>query len=249
VKVKGKFVKNQPQTTTLLVVDDEPEIGEIIQSWLTSEGVRVITAAGSADALDILRETQIDILLSDIRMPEMDGISLFRLIEKMGGAHRTPEVLFMTASHDPRRGEALGTGAKGIIQKPFSGRQLLSWIYYSVSPQFRPAFEKQLRFPVQLPARYGLTNADFEQEGMILNVSTNGILMGTNDRIPDDGAPVYIRFRIPEKEPVFLTGKTLWKRDLRSAEWKWQFGVNVSTSQEGDLKHFRDFVRDIIAKG
>ncbi len=66
----------------VLVVDDEPEVADILAETLTGEGHRVTTAANGALALDALRRGTYDIILSDVRMPELDGPGLYRELER-----------------------------------------------------------------------------------------------------------------------------------------------------------------------
>jgi len=70
----------QNSEVTILVVDDEPELLEIFAIWMRREGYHVLTAANGAEALKILTSTNVDALISDIRMPVMDGLTLVRRI-------------------------------------------------------------------------------------------------------------------------------------------------------------------------
>lgn len=236
-------LKSQSRAT-LLVVDDEADITEIIQSWLECDEIRVLTATRAYEALHILQRESVDVLLSDIRMPEMDGISLFRHAESLS-ASKGLEVLLMTASYDPRRGEALGTGVRGVIQKPFTSRELLSWIYYSVSAPLKAPFENKLRHPVHLPARYGKSKVDLAYEGTVLNMSRNGLLLATDDWSPKTGNLAYLCLRIPGQEPLFLTGKVAWVKKDPSGSGKMHIGFDVTATPETALARFRNHVRDL----
>src|ERR1035438_4781454 len=77
-KVRG--YRMRLEEATILVVDDEPDLREVFSAWLQQAGCLVFTAANGAEALEVLDAQKIDALVSDIRMPVMDGIALVQAI-------------------------------------------------------------------------------------------------------------------------------------------------------------------------
>ena len=103
---------------TVLIVDDEPNIIEVLKISILEDGMDVLTAGCGRDALNILRKHEVDIVISDIRMPDISGVELLREAEKIA-----PDAAFImiTAFSSPETAiEALQHGACDYITKPFS---------------------------------------------------------------------------------------------------------------------------------
>lgn len=112
---------------TILVVDDEPLVGAILQRWLEMEGYRCHTALNGHDALARLEETPYQLVLSDIMMPGMDGLSLLARIR-----HSFPHtaVIMITGVDDREAARrALELGAYGYVIKPLERNEILINVY------------------------------------------------------------------------------------------------------------------------
>jgi len=105
----------------VLVVDDDPEIVELLDSFLESRGYAVRTCSNGADAIAALNESEFDLLVSDINMSGMNGFELLRATRK---AYPRIGIILMTAYDDAHPiQEALRSGADGYIPKPFGLRK------------------------------------------------------------------------------------------------------------------------------
>lgn len=71
------------RTGTILVVDDEPDVCEMIELGLSSDGYRVLTAEGGQGAIDLVRNQAIDLLITDFKMPGMNGIDVATSLREM----------------------------------------------------------------------------------------------------------------------------------------------------------------------
>jgi len=115
-----------PGSVRLLVVDDEPDIVELLSASLRFAGYDVSSAANGKEALELAKSFRPDLVLLDVMMPGMDGFSV--LTRLRGEGHRVP-VLFLTArdaTEDKVRG--LTTGADDYVTKPFSLSEVLARI-------------------------------------------------------------------------------------------------------------------------
>ena len=102
---------------TILVCDDEADIVSALKIYLTAEGYRVLTAGNGRQALEILDRERVDLVLMDIMMPEMDGLSA---VAKLREQSNIP-VLFLTAkSEDTDMILGLNSGGDDYITKPFN---------------------------------------------------------------------------------------------------------------------------------
>lgn len=101
---------------TILVVDDNDVIRELLSMTLTYQGYHVFKAKDALDAGELLRERQVDLLLADIEMPMMDGLELLRVLRRDAATASLP-VVFVT-SHTHYEGEAKQLGAAAYLTKP-----------------------------------------------------------------------------------------------------------------------------------
>jgi CheY-like chemotaxis protein len=111
------------ERATVLIVDDEPELREIFALWLNREGYTILTAANGADALKLLTTERVDALISDIRMPIMDGIALVRRIFEMKLV--LPSIIFVSGFGDVSVREMYALGVEAMITKPLVRKDLL----------------------------------------------------------------------------------------------------------------------------
>ena len=108
---------------TILVVDDDSHIREVLDVRLSSAGYEVIQASDGREALERLSRTPVDLVISDIRMPGVDGLELQARLEKT--APKLP-IIFLTAYGSIQDAvKAIKSGAVDYLTKPFEGRELL----------------------------------------------------------------------------------------------------------------------------
>lgn len=106
----------------VLVVEDDPFLREAITQSLDRLGAKVITAGDGKEAFDLLSKNTIDLVISDVQMPVMNGLDLLRNIRK--GDPRVPVVLLATGEAQVNEEQAIKEGAVGLIYKPFSLKTL-----------------------------------------------------------------------------------------------------------------------------
>ena len=113
------------ETATILVVDDNRLVRELIRDAFTEAGFAVLTAAGGAEALERLEESRTDLIITDVAMPEMDGWAFCEAVK--GDARFSGIPLVFLASHRevPERLRGFRLGAYDYLCKPFSVEELL----------------------------------------------------------------------------------------------------------------------------
>jgi len=110
-----------------LIVDDSSVMRKIIERSLRQAGVNlsVVYEAGSGtDALELLKTKDVDLILSDINMPSMDGLEFLRQIRAQNLAVGVPVVMITTESSEEHVKQAIQAGARGYIRKPFTAEQV-----------------------------------------------------------------------------------------------------------------------------
>jgi DNA-binding response OmpR family regulator len=106
---------------TILVVDDTPSLRRMVQSYLTQEGFRVLTAADGVEALRVARQESPDLILLDLMMPNMGGYDFIRAYNKDG---RAPIIVLTARLEENDKVLGLELGADDYVTKPFSPREL-----------------------------------------------------------------------------------------------------------------------------
>jgi len=108
---------------TVLVVDDERQIAEIARDYLEHAGYAVLTAGDGRDALDIVRAKRPDLVVLDIGLPNLDGLTLARTLRR---EQDTPIIMLTARVEESDRLAGLEVGADDYITKPFSPRELVA---------------------------------------------------------------------------------------------------------------------------
>jgi two-component system, chemotaxis family, chemotaxis protein CheY len=111
---------------TIMIVDDSSTMRQMVNFTLVSAGYQVVEAMDGVDALAKSTAQKVDLFLTDLNMPRMDGIQLTRQLRGVAAYRFTPIVLLTTESHQEKKIEGKSAGATGWIVKPFSVEQLLA---------------------------------------------------------------------------------------------------------------------------
>ena len=111
---------------TIMVVDDSSSIRQVVSIALKGAGYEVIEACDGRDALSKLTGQKIHLIVSDVNMPNLDGIGLVKEVKKHPQYKFTPIMMLTTESSDSKKQEGKDAGAKGWLVKPFQPPALLS---------------------------------------------------------------------------------------------------------------------------
>lgn len=119
---------------TILMVDDSSSLRVVVSIALKSAGYDVIEACDGKDALTKLNGQKIHMIISDVNMPNMDGISLVKAIKQLAAYKFTPIIMLTTESQDEKKKQGQEAGAKAWVLKPFKPDQLLGVVQKLVLP-------------------------------------------------------------------------------------------------------------------
>lgn len=111
------------ETESILIIDDEKEIADLIEIYLQNEGYRVMKAYNGLDGMEILQKHNIQLVILDIMMPGIDGLEVCRRIRK---EHNIPILMLSAKSQDMDKILGLSTGADDYMTKPFNPLELLA---------------------------------------------------------------------------------------------------------------------------
>lgn len=138
----------------ILVVDDEPQIARVLKTTLSSQGYGVRTASNGEDALLEMKSWAPDLLITDLRMPQMDGLELCRRVRTDS---RIPIIVLSVKGEETIKVEALDAGADDYITKPFSVNELLARVRAALRRASVPEADTPLiemgDFRIDVPSR------------------------------------------------------------------------------------------------
>jgi two-component system KDP operon response regulator KdpE len=197
----------------ILVVDDEVQIVRVLRAALQSSGYEILTAANGVEGLDKFLQANPSLVITDLAMPEMDGISLTREIRQRA---ETPIIVLSVRSQEQEKIRALDEGADDYVTKPFGIQELLA----RVRVQLRRSLERE--DPTAQPV---LSVGDFE-----IDTSRHvARLLGNEIRLtPKEFELLHLFMRNPER---VLTHKMLLKAIWGPAGYNQSENLRVLVAQ------------------
>ncbi|MCG7409637.1 response regulator transcription factor [Paenibacillus sp. ACRRX] len=152
---------------TILLVDDEKEIIELIQIYLKNEGYNLLQASNGEEALALLQNNRVDLIILDVMMPKMDGIQACMKIRE---ENNTPIIMLSAKSQDIDKITGLSIGADDYVTKPFNPLVLLARVKSHLRryKQFNQAARNRDDNEIQI-------------DDLIINVATHSV---TVDDVP-----------------------------------------------------------------
>lgn len=184
----------------ILVVDDEPILRLALSADLKRRGFDVLLAENGRDAYEIVRKENVDLILSDVRMPGGDGIELLDRIKDFDT--RKPVVFFVTGFSDMSLEEAYHRGAEAVFNKPFDRQVLFDSVLQATSPR-NEAWSKNHNNPgpdqplEKLEARFSCLESAAERNK--LGLARGGMFVESN--LPFLPLASHVRFKISFDDP------------------------------------------------
>lgn len=109
----------------ILTVDDSKTMRDMVAFTLKSAGFEVVEAEDGVCALALLAQTSVDLVITDINMPKMDGVTLVKELRGRPAHKSTPILILTTEGGDDKKAQGRAAGATGWIVKPFAPDKLL----------------------------------------------------------------------------------------------------------------------------
>jgi two-component system, chemotaxis family, chemotaxis protein CheY len=119
---------------TILVVDDSASLRQVVSIALKGAGYDVIEACDGKDAMGKLAGQKIHLVISDVNMPNMDGISFVKAMKAQVAYKFTPVIMLTTEASEAKKQEGQAAGAKAWVVKPFQPPQMLAAVSKLVLP-------------------------------------------------------------------------------------------------------------------
>jgi len=119
---------------TIMIVDDSSSLRQVVGIALRKAGYDVLEACDGKDGLDKLTGQKVHMIVSDVNMPNMDGISFVKAVKQLAAYRFTPIAMLTTETTDEKKQAGKDAGAKAWVVKPFKPEQLLSVVQKLVLP-------------------------------------------------------------------------------------------------------------------
>ena len=119
---------------TILIVDDSASVRQVVSIALKGAGYDVIQGVDGKDALAKLTGQRVHLIISDVNMPNMDGITFVSEVKKLPAYKFTPIIMLTTESQEDKKKQAQAAGAKAWVVKPFQPEQMLAAVSKLILP-------------------------------------------------------------------------------------------------------------------
>ena len=124
-RAQGRWFEVNCMSKSVLVVDDSMTMRQMVGFTLKQAGFTVIEACDGQDAMEKLPGCTVDLVITDLNMPRLDGIGFIRALRQQPQGRHIPVLMLTTESQDARKKEGRAAGATGWIVKPFHPDRLL----------------------------------------------------------------------------------------------------------------------------
>ena len=187
----------------ILVVDDEPDLVEIVSDELQFAGATTLGASGGLEALRILDTTHVDAIVTDVRMPKGSGLELLDEVKKRHAM--PPVVLFLSGFSDLTHEEAFHRGTDAIFSKPCDFEALVNSIARALLPPIvRWQVDEMASQANDISIELLVEGHNQVSEGKIFNIGRGGMFVSKPDWLPGVGTVIGFKIRFKSAEEVKL---------------------------------------------
>jgi uncharacterized protein (TIGR02266 family) len=223
----------------ILIVDDAPMFRELESLFLARSG-RVSTASSGAEALEMARRNQPDVVVTDYAMPGMNGDELCREIKSDPDLRRTPVIVVAGCYDEDDHERAVRAGADDVLEKPINRLTLIQ----AVNRFLRLAVRGLVRVPIEAEVRLGLQ--DYEAWGRACNISRGGIFVEAETSVEPD-TEMQLEFLLPSQTDTLApTAKVVWRR-MQSPTMRPGLGMQFLKLDRYAAKQLDDYVYEHAA--
>jgi CheY-like chemotaxis protein len=226
----------QLKDATVLVVDDEPYYREIMTEWFQSEGSRVLAAEDGVEALQLLDNNTVDVIVTDIRMPRLDGTELVKQVKARG--KYTPTAVAITGFSDLSSREAYDLGIEAQLSKPVARKVLISAVQKAVTDR-----EELWARPLKAGNRSKLS-ATFDSlaaalENKLIAFGHGGFCLKSEAAFPEESPIEFDLIFEADQKALSGQGVVRW-----SAEKEQELGIEISRVNEQGRSWLAELCRE-----
>lgn len=203
---------------TILVVDDETALREALVFDFARRGFTVLEASNGRAAFEQVKKNRIDVVLSDVRMPNGDGVELLDNVKAMHP--ELPVVMFITGYADISVQESYNKGADAIFSKPFDRNALFAAVMRAISTKEKLWSQNQnQRVKAEFNIELHFPDVDVAIKGKVLNIGYGGFFVALNESFPTVGGGIDFSIQFGNGRLSDITGNGIvrWVRTMASS--------------------------------
>lgn len=190
---------------TILIVDDEPDLREAIAFDFRRRNFNVLTASSGNEAIKLVESSQIDVVLTDVRMPNGDGVELLDRIKARNVF--LPVVMFITGFSDMPLEEAYDRGADAVFSKPFDRKVLFEAVSRVIQPYEKRFLRKASRIDIEIPIGLNFVKSNFLIQSTIRNLGRGGVFVELAERFPETLEEMEFKFESGSNPELKIAGR------------------------------------------
>jgi CheY-like chemotaxis protein len=197
--------------STILIVDDEADLRDAIAFDFRRKKFNVITAGSGREAMKVIEAQPVDIVLSDVRMADGDGVELLDWIKERNVF--IPVVMFITGYADITLEEAYDKGAEAVFAKPFDRKVLMSTVERAIQPPDQKFERRSSRVDVNVPVKLSMNGQSVQSQA--LNLGRGGLFVALDSGLPRVHEEVEFEFGPLPGSDIMLSGRGIvrWVRE------------------------------------
>ncbi len=234
---------------TVLIVEDEDLLRNAIAFIFKRRRFTILEARNGKEAFDIVTTNQVDVILTDVRMPGGDGIEL---LDRVKAIHPTlPIVMFITEFSDMSHEEAYNRGADAVFSKPFDQKNLFEAVLKIIGDRESVwNSRKSERLPCEFNFHLQLPGIGTAIEGRILNIGRGGVFVKLEGPLPSVGTLVSfdIHFESGTLSSISGTGIVRWIRKDHTPSMPSGFGVEFETLSDTSRQQVIELIQSMNTK-
>ena len=195
----------------VLIVDDDEGFREALAYEFDRRGYSVRSAADGDQALVLVKENKFDLILSDVQMPNKNGVQLLDDVRKLND--HIPVFMFITGFADLSLEDAYAHGANALFTKPFDRKTLWDAVIRAALPKEELLKEPSLRLATDLDIEIRYSHET--KSGKVVNIGKGGMFVALDGNLPTVGRTIDFNVNLHEGNPGFITGtgEVKWTRD------------------------------------
>jgi CheY-like chemotaxis protein len=227
---------------SILIVDDEPDLREAIAFDFRRKGFRVLLAGSGNEAIRKLEAEPVDVVLSDVRMPDGDGMHLLDWIKNRNEA--SPAVMLITGFADISVEEAYDRGADAIFAKPFERKALMDAVQRAIQPSAERLLRRSPRVETDMPVGLKFLRSGFEAQTHVSNLGRGGFFVLLEKAFPETGETVEFRLESSHLPKVEIDGAGIvrWVRKTSDGSQPPGCGIEFTGLEKNCVRQVTELV-------